>query len=68
MQTSIKAQRTRWLKKTKLTPRQFAERVDEDYGTAQRWLASSRTPRRRSLLAVLAVFPDWPHAGTLPKA
>lgn len=64
----IKAQRKRWMKKNKLTPRQFADAVDEDYGTVARWLASARTPRRRSLQAVLAKYPDWPHAGAAPAA
>ncbi len=62
MKDEIKTLRQRWLKKRKLKMRQFADAVDEDYGTAQRWFTSDRTPRRRSLEAVLAAFPDWPHA------
>jgi hypothetical protein len=53
-------ERQKFLKKHKLTPRMFAESTNNDIGTAQVWFRTGRTPRRKYLEDILALFPDFP--------
>lgn len=62
MDINVKVVRARaaWLKKNKLTVRLFAETTGNDAGTAHVWFRTGRTPRRKYMEDILAVFPDWP--------
>ena len=65
MTKAIKAliiERAKWLKKKKLTLRKFADATGNDFGTVYFWFENGRTPRRKYLDPVLAVYPDWPQA------
>ena len=54
--------RKKWLKKKKLDNRKFAEATGNDTGTSAVWFKTGRTPRRKYLEDVLAVYPDFPLA------
>ena len=62
MPASLKAERTRWLKRKGLTLKAFSKATGQEFGTAYKWNHEGRTPRKLYLAAVLNVFPDWPHA------
>ena len=62
MTNDLIRQRAAWLKKNKLTIRKFAEATGNDPGTAHVWFRAGRTPRRKYLEAIAAVYPDWPWA------
>ncbi len=57
----IVRERAAWLKKNKLTVRLFSEMTGNDAGTAHVWFRTGRTPRRKYMEDILAVFPTWPH-------
>jgi len=62
MSRKIAAERRAWLKKNKLTPREFAEGLvpPEDIGTVSRWFGLGRNPQRRTAKTVKKQHPSFP--------